>query len=136
MEQSIETKTHSNTPITEGIYVFRDTEENETCLFIFKKLTKEQMDIALPTESGESPQSNYFIGMFRKGCDYLGKTEYSGIERIMTEEKMYNLEDSYEKISKNFDHFSEEEYTKYKDFSNKHMETFRQIEKHVPPDLS
>ena len=132
MEQSIETKTHLNTPMTQGIYVFRDAEESETCLFIFKKLTKEQMDIALPTESNESPQSNFFIGMFRKGCDYLGKTEYSGIESIMLEEKMYNLEDSYEKLCKDFDNFSEDEYTKYKEFSDKHMETFRQIEKHVP----
>ena len=33
---------------TEGIFVFRIVMKAEICLFLFKKLAKKQMDVALP----------------------------------------------------------------------------------------
>lgn len=114
---------------TEGVYVFQD--ETETCLFLFKKLSPLQMDIALPNEKDKECAANYFIGIFRKGFDYLGKTEYDGITRIMRDTKMYNLEDPYTNICDSFVNFSEDEYIKYKSFAKKHMETFYKIEEYV-----
>lgn len=133
MEESLSISTSSNTKQnkTEGTFVFRDSDENEICLFLFKKLTKKQMDVALPAQIGEQPQADYFVGIFRKGCDYLGKTEFSGIKKIMKDEKMFNLNDTYQNISTNFKNFSEKEYSKYKEFAKKHMETFYKIEEHV-----
>jgi len=114
---------------TEGVYVFQD--ETEICLFLFKKLSPLQMDIALPNEKGKECAANYFIGIFRKGFDYLGKTEYDGITRIMCDKEMYNLEDPYTNICDSFVNFSEDEYLKYKSFAKKHMETFYKIEEYV-----
>jgi len=114
---------------SEGVYVFKD--ENENCLFMFKKLTQAQMDVALPDQKGKECNSNYFVGIFRNGIDYLGKTEYQGIINIMTDNKMYNLCDSYTTICTNFKNFSESEYNKYKTFAENHMKTFYKIEELV-----
>lgn len=114
---------------SEGIYVFKD--ENENCLFMFKKLTQAQMDVALPDQKGKECKSNYFIGIFRNGIDYLGKTEYHGIVNIMADNKMYNLCDSYTSICKDLKNFSESEYNKYKEFAENHMKTFYKIEELV-----
>lgn len=106
---------------TEGIYIFNDKEDNEICLFIFQKLTQNQLDIVLPDQKGKQCESNYFIGIFRKGLDYLGKTEFKGIINIMQDIQMYDLHDSYQNISSKLNNLSENEYNKYKDFAIKYQ---------------
>ena len=114
-----------------GAYVYRDSEENEICLFLFQKLTKNQMDVALPVQDSNVSEGDYFVGIFRNGNDYLGKTVYSGIEMLMNDEDMYDLQSSYDDICKHVSDFSEEEYNKYKDFVKKHVNTFDKIKSHV-----
>ena len=108
-----------------GQFVYRDTFDNELCLFIFIKLNHEEMKIALPN-SHDIESGDYFVAIIRAGTDYLGQSFYSGIEKIMQEQTMFDLELDYESI--NIDNFSKNEYNKYKEFSNKKFAVFNNIQ--------
>tara|TARA_A100001015_G_C15009892_1_gene722514 strand:- start:1937 stop:2329 length:393 start_codon:yes stop_codon:yes gene_type:complete len=112
-----------------GAYVFRDSIENETCLFLFQKLSESMMKIALPCHAEGS--GDYYIAIYKGGLDYLGRTEYSGIEKLMKDEKMFNLyKDSYQEIKEGLNNnFSEDEYVKYQTFSEMHAKGFIDLAK-------
>tara|TARA_Y100000389_G_scaffold204989_1_gene261687 strand:+ start:4006 stop:4356 length:351 start_codon:yes stop_codon:yes gene_type:complete len=113
----------------DGSFLFKDSEDGEICLLIFMKLNKQQMDVALPNNKGEY-NGEYFLGIFRQGIDYLGATEYSGIEQLMKAETLYNINElSYTQVL--IDELEEEEYTKYKTFADKHMKTLKDIKEKV-----
>lgn len=112
--------------MTQGTYLFKDIEDGEICLFLFKKLNKQQMDVALPNCKDDGQNGDYFVGIFRKGIDYLGKTEFKGVEKIMQEQTLYDIAIlGYNDV--NIDGLTVEEYNKYKDFADKHMKTLEQI---------
>jgi hypothetical protein len=114
----------------QGTFLFKDSEDGEICLLIFMKLNKLQMDIALPNSKDTSDIGDYFIGIFRQGMDYLGKTEYIGLQKLMEVENLFNINElSYDKIE--IPELTEEEYKKYKEFSDKHMKTLNDIKDKV-----
>lgn len=114
----------------EGTYLFKDTEDGEICLFLFMKFNKQQMDVALPNSIDDGQNGDYFIGIFRKGSDYLGKTVYSGIESFMKSQDMFDIS-TLDFDNVDIDELTEEEYDKYKDFTIKHMKTLNEIKKLV-----
>lgn len=115
---------------TKGIFLFKDKEDDEICLFLFYRLTPAQIKIALPNIDENIP-GNYFVGIWKKGLDYLGKTEYNGILSIKKQEELVNIEKNYDEIFQKLN-ISQEEYNKYKEFAYKHLKTFVSIQENVP----
>lgn len=111
----------------QGAFIYRDCEDNELCLFLFKKLSEKQMNVALPSEESNQSKGEYFIAILRNGLDYLGRTEYSGIENLLKDQIMYDAFLPYEELEKNISNFSEDEHIKYKKFILSKLETFGQI---------
>tara|TARA_Y100000389_G_scaffold204670_1_gene258754 strand:+ start:728 stop:1090 length:363 start_codon:yes stop_codon:yes gene_type:complete len=114
------------TTMNKGTFIFKDSDDAEVCLFLFMKLNKQQMDVALPNSKDNGENGDYFIGIMREGTDYLGKTFYKGIEKIMKDQEMFDLTSlNYNDIG--IEELTEEEYTKYKDFADKQMKKLDQI---------
>ena len=115
--------------MNQGAYVYQDIEDKDICLFMFKKLTDDQMDVALPVNRSDTNEGDYFIAILKKGKDYLGKTLWTGIDQLMSEQPMYDLMSlSYEEIQGHINNLSKEEYIKYKNYVLKKMEMFVQIQ--------
>lgn len=112
--------------MNQGAYLFKDSEDDELCLFLFMKLNKQQMDVALPNAKDEGGNGDYFIGIMRGGTDYLGKTFYGGIEEIMKEHQMFDLTTTIHADLK-FDEVTEEDFEKYKTFADEKMKSLEQI---------
>ena len=109
-----------------AFFLFEDIDDGEICLFIYKKLSPEALKIALPnTEINE--KANYFIAILKKGMDYLGATEFSGIEMINQNENLVSLDLDYEE-AKMLINISEEEFNKYYKFGTEKLEKLTEIE--------
>jgi len=114
-----------------GSYVYKDSEDDAICLFMFKKLTEEQMKFALPAEESANTKGDYFIAVIRNGLDYIGKSEYNGISRLLNDQNTCDLFSPYKKICNIIPNFTEEEHSKYKKFVESKVQTINQIEKLV-----
>ena len=112
-----------------GAYVFSDSVDNHKCLFLFQKLTDSMMKRALPCHSDGT--GNYYIAIYREGKDYLGRTDYTGIEKLMKDEKMFPLFGlKYEDVRDGLNcEFTEDEYVKYQTFSEMHLKGFIDLTK-------
>jgi len=109
-----------------ALFLFEDIDDGEICLFIYKKLSPEALKIALPnTEIIE--KANYFIAILKTGMDYLGATEFSGIERINQNENLVSLDLDYEE-AKMLIKLTEEEFNKYYKFGSEKLEKLTEIE--------
>ena len=118
--------------MNQGAFLFQDTDDNDICLFMFKKLTNEQMNIALPVNKSDTNEGNYFIAILKQGKDYLGKSLWCGIDTLMSEQPMYNVMDlTYEQIHNHLDSLSQEEFIKYKNYVIQKMNLFTQIQNSV-----
>jgi|TARA_B000000565_G_C23777047_1_gene374422 hypothetical protein len=84
---------------------------------------------ALPCHANGT--GNYYIAIYREGKDYLGRTDYTGIENLMKDEKMFSLFNTkYEDIRNGLDcEFTEDEYTKYQTFAEMHIKGFIDLAK-------
>ena len=63
---SIQSKAPCLDEETKGVFLFKDKEDDEICLFLFYRLTPTQLKIALP-DSDENIPGNYFVGIWKKG---------------------------------------------------------------------
>ena len=116
----------------QGAYLFQDVNDKDICLFMFKKLSREQMNIVLPINKTDKNEGEYFIAILKQGKDYLGKTLWNGIDKLMSEQPMYDLMNlSYIQIHNHITILTEEEYTKYKIYVNQKMSNFIQIQNNV-----
>ena len=114
-----------------GAYVFCDSCDKQICLFLFQKLTDSMMRRALPCHANGT--GNYYIAIYREGKDYLGRTDYTGIENLMKDEKMFSLFNTkYEDIRNGLNcEFTEDEYTKYQTFAEMHIKGFIDLSKNI-----
>jgi len=110
-------------------YVFCDSFDKQKCLFLFQNLTDSMMKRALPCHADGT--GNYYIAIYREGKDYLGRTDYAGIEKLMKDEKMFPLFNTkYEDIRDGLNcEFTEDEYTKYQTFAEMHIKGFIDLAK-------
>ena len=115
---------------TNGAFLFKDKEDNEICLFLFYKFNPEQLKLALPNTDQNIP-GDYFVGIWKKGIDYLGKTEYNGILSIKKQEDLVDINSNYDKIFELLN-ITKDEHDKYKNFVSKHIKTFESIKDNVP----
>lgn len=115
--------------INKGKYIFTDCDDNETCLFLYIKLSKEALELSLPGKEIDN-ESDYFIAILKTGIDYLGATAFSGIEMINKNEKLISLESSYDEIKNQID-VSKEEFDKYSKFAEEKLTELEDIENKV-----
>lgn len=112
-----------------GKYIFKDIDDNEICLFLYIKLSKEALELSLPGKEIDN-DSDYFIAILKTGIDYLGATAFSGIEMINNNETLVSLESSYDKIKNQID-ISKEEFDKYSKFAEEKLTELENIENKV-----
>lgn len=112
-----------------GKYIFKDIYDNEICLFLYIKLSKEALELSLPGKEIDN-DSDYFIAILKTGIDYLGATAFSGIENINNNETLVSLESSYDKIKNQID-ISKEEFDKYSKFAEEKLTELENIENKV-----
>jgi hypothetical protein len=112
-----------------GKYIFKDVDDNEICLFLYIKLSKEALELSLPGKEIDN-DSDYFIAILKTGIDYLGATAFSGIELINMNETLISLESSYNEITHQID-ISKEEFDKYSKFAEEKLTALADIENKV-----
>lgn len=115
-----------------GKYIFKDFDDNETCLFLYIKLSKEALELSLPGKEIDN-DSDYFIAILKTGIDYLGATAFSGIELINMNETLISLESSYNEITHQID-ISKEEFDNYSKFAEEKLTELENIENKISND--
>lgn len=122
----METQMDTQMDTEKGIYIFEDTDDNEICLFIYVKLSDKAMSLALQ-KSDDDVKGSYFIAILKKGMDYLGRTEFSGIEMINSNEVLVSLDKEYDEIQYLIN-ITEEEFESYVKFGNEKLNALRDLE--------
>ena len=75
-----------------GCFLFKDSVDNAICIFLFCKMTEADIQKMLPDTNGGECDGDYYIAIYKKnGTNYLGRTFYEGIERLMRDEQMFDL---------------------------------------------
>tara|TARA_Y100000768_G_C23967605_1_gene678701 strand:+ start:1544 stop:1900 length:357 start_codon:yes stop_codon:yes gene_type:complete len=97
----------------QGAFIYKDSLDKDICLLMFKHLSEEQFKSILPDI--KEGVGNYLIAMFKNDTNYLGRTEYEGITRLMNDEDMINIFSSFEDIQKKIPELTEEQHYKYID---------------------
>ena len=112
-----------------GKYIFTDIDDNEICLFLYIKLSKEALELSLPGKEIDN-DSDYFIAILKTGIDYLGASAFTGIEMISKNETLVSLESTYDEIKNQID-ISKEEFDKYSKFAEEKLTELENIENKV-----
>ena len=106
-------------------FLFEDKEDGEMCLFFFKQVTDDVMKVILPTESDS--KGDFFVAILKTGVDYLGKTEWSGIEKIKASEELVSLDESNETIKFHLK-IDDESIEKYRKFCDEKLVAIADVE--------
>ena len=107
----------------QGGYIYYCLENKSINLFIYKKLTRENLARALPLEPFHKFYENeYLSAIFQDGTDYVGCTNFDDIKKVINEFNMFNLIDlSFENLKKNITNqngiLTKEIYDQYKEFA-------------------
>ena len=97
-----------------GAFIYKDSQDKDICILMFKHLTEEILINLFP--DSVPGDGNYLIAMLKAGVDYLGRTEYEGISKLMQDEIMIDVFSSTEDINKIIPEITEEDHHKYKEF--------------------
>tara|TARA_Y100000741_G_scaffold365159_1_gene359841 strand:- start:3357 stop:3713 length:357 start_codon:yes stop_codon:yes gene_type:complete len=97
-----------------GAFIYKDSQDKDICILMFKHLTEEILINLFP--DSVPGDGNYLIAMLKAGVDYLGRTEYEGISKLMKDEIMIDVFSSTEDINKIIPEITEEDHHKYKEF--------------------
>jgi hypothetical protein len=102
-------------------------DQKETLLFVYLKMSKEQLQISLPINYEIDEKKNYLCVFINKnGRDYLSQNTEENIKNIIKDAKMMNLfNNNYEKLKKVFLYYTEEKFEEHKKFV---LEQFNDIE--------
>jgi len=113
---------------TRDAYLFMN-DEKETLLFVYLKMSKEQLQISLPINYEIDEKKNYLcVFIDKNGTDYLSQNTEENIKNIIKDAKMMNLfNNNYEKLKKVFLDYTEEKFEEQKKFV---LEQFNEIEEY------
>lgn len=104
-----------------GAYIYRDI-DNDIILFIYLKMTKEELKKALPQTYNEKTagEENYLIANFKGKQNYMGCGTLENIKRFMDDTDVYNIiESDFEETKKVFNDLTEKQYKNLTAFINK-----------------
>ena len=109
-------------------YLFMN-DKKETLLFVYLKMSKEQLQISLPISYKIDEKKNYLcVFIDKNGHDYLSQNTEENIKNIIKDAKMLNLfNNKYEELKKVFLDYTEEQFDDHKKFV---LEQFNEIEEY------
>lgn len=107
-----------------GAYMFKDSIDQTTCVFLFCQMTDDEIKKYLP-EGDTSTEGDYYIAMYKDNNNYLGRTVYSGITNLMKDEEMVDLNNLHFKdLPEQFSEMKEEEFANYLKFAELQVNNF------------
>lgn len=91
-----------NNDIEKASYIFMDNQKMHR--FVYFKLSKKQLQEALPITYQDNPSKNYLTVVFDEdGRDFLGQATYGEILELVNKYQMTNLlEEPFDKIKNDF----------------------------------
>lgn len=113
---------------TRDAYLFMN-DEKETLLFVYLKMSKEQLQISLPISYEIDEKKNYLcVFIDKNGCDYLSQNTEENIINVIKDAKMMSLfNHKYDELKKVFLDYTEEKFEEHKKFV---LEQFNEIEEY------
>ena len=75
---------------TKGAYIYKD-QDNNTILFIYMKLTPQELKKSLPMSNPLELSKSYLIASFIDGQDYIGSINKPELELHIKQNKMINI---------------------------------------------
>ena len=99
--------------------IFYDHKYEDFILFLYIKLTKDQLKKTLPISYIENLNMEYLTAAFINGSDYLAQDNYSNISKSINNNNMISIiTNNYDFISEIYPNFDEKTYNNYLSFSN------------------
>lgn len=107
-----------------GAYLFNDSEDEHICIFLFCKMSDEEIKKFLP-DSYSTSVGDYYIAMYKDNNNYLGRSFYDGITSLMKDEDMLDLNNlKFEDLPERFSDLSKEDFANYLKFVELHVNNF------------
>lgn len=108
-----------------GAYIYYNSIYNCNSLFLYIKLTKEELKNALPISYKEDSNNEYLGVIFINGRDYLGQNNYENISQFIENNKMIDIFSTcYTDCSYILKNLTEEEYNDFLNFSKNQLYFF------------
>jgi len=99
--------------------IFYDPKYEDFILFLYIKLTKDQLKKTLPISYIENLNMEYLTAAFINGSDYLAQDNYSNISKSINNNNMISIiTNNYDFISEIYPNLDEKTYNNYLSFSN------------------
>jgi len=110
-------------PPIKGAYLYYDTDSQANVLYLYMKLSNEELKRALPLRYVEDPSNTYLNAFFVNGRDYIGQTNSESILQIINEKRMMNiLTHDYSTVRESVNNLIPSEFYYYVSFAQEQLD--------------
>ena len=105
-----------------GAYIYYDNTDKTNILFLYMKLSQDELERALPLSYVESDDNTYLCVSFVNGKDYLGQSNYKDISQNIATLNMVNiLTNDYNTVNETLQNLDISEFNSFVSFSKKQL---------------
>lgn len=113
----------NNIDQNKGAYIYYNNKDKVNVLFIYIKLSPDELERALPLSYVADQHNTYLNALFVNGTDYIGQNNYENIVERINNDKMINiLTREYSEVVSELKDLKVSDFNDYVSFAREQLE--------------